>query len=501
MITSYRIVTTILIVCAITFGIVPNPSIEAKPRKKGTVRVKGAKAKKGGKRSRTHRSSKKARRAANNQQVAQTQAKKMITSVAIIDDSLLTEGLIYRKMDVMFKDSTHSIAHTLTCVTKNPQFSIQALKAEGVAFGMERIPTMMARLDSAENRKVLAAINTHFWRTPSYTPLGATVVNGEVVEMLPNKNWTSCFIDTKGKPHFDSLKISAIVRTRGGITLPVSAVNRRTASDSCILFNQYAGTTVPPVMLRRIERMIDEIQADSATLSTDSTIAPAQINRDSLRSILAKQMQETSAEREYKKILVRYLRPPQINTDIPMIVLDVVDTGTVQIPLRGCVLSMSSQIAKTMYFTVGDTLYLRYTTNVLDSVQFVQSFCGVPKLVSSGKQNDLLNNSEYLNPYFSQGKLARTAIGTDILRSTLYLCSIESNSRSRGMSLAELAEFMKGFGAHDAINMDGGGSAQMVVGQSIVTHESNQFVRKISVALGVVKKKLLPKLPRGHQKE
>ena len=49
---------------------------------------------------------------------------------------------------------------------------------------------------------------------------------------------------------------------------------------------------------------------------------------------------------------------------------------------------------------------------------------------------------------------------------------------------------MKRFGAYNAMNLDGGGSAQMLVGDSLVTHTSNQGSRRISVALGIAKRKL-----------
>jgi hypothetical protein len=59
---------------------------------------------------------------------------------------------------------------------------------------------------------------------------------------------------------------------------------------------------------------------------------------------------------------------------------------------------------------------------------------------------------------------ARTALGLDATGRQLILVVIEGKQpgRSIGMTLSELAEFMRSSGAHTAINLDGGGSSSLV---------------------------------------
>jgi exopolysaccharide biosynthesis protein len=59
----------------------------------------------------------------------------------------------------------------------------------------------------------------------------------------------------------------------------------------------------------------------------------------------------------------------------------------------------------------------------------------------------------------------RTAVGISKDGDTLLLVAVDGRQEghSRGATLAELGELMKGFGAHDALNLDGGGSTAMIV--------------------------------------
>jgi 3',5'-cyclic AMP phosphodiesterase CpdA/exopolysaccharide biosynthesis protein len=58
----------------------------------------------------------------------------------------------------------------------------------------------------------------------------------------------------------------------------------------------------------------------------------------------------------------------------------------------------------------------------------------------------------------------RTAVGISEDGSEVFLVVVDGRqAHARGMSLTELGEFMHGLGAHEALNVDGGGSSTMVV--------------------------------------
>ena len=59
----------------------------------------------------------------------------------------------------------------------------------------------------------------------------------------------------------------------------------------------------------------------------------------------------------------------------------------------------------------------------------------------------------------------RSAVGLSADSRTLYLLAIDGrqDTHSRGVTLAELATILVGFGAYNAINLDGGGSTSLVI--------------------------------------
>ena len=59
---------------------------------------------------------------------------------------------------------------------------------------------------------------------------------------------------------------------------------------------------------------------------------------------------------------------------------------------------------------------------------------------------------------------------------------------SIGCTLTEWAELLQKFGARDAINFDGGGSSEMVVGGQIMNSPSDGRDRPVGSALAVLKK-------------
>ena len=59
---------------------------------------------------------------------------------------------------------------------------------------------------------------------------------------------------------------------------------------------------------------------------------------------------------------------------------------------------------------------------------------------------------------------------------------------SIGCTLEEFAELLVKFGAQQAVNFDGGGSSEMVVGGEILNSPSDGSERKVGSALAVFKK-------------
>jgi hypothetical protein len=114
---------------------------------------------------------------------------------------------------------------------------------------------------------------------------------------------------------------------------------------------------------------------------------------------------------------------------------------------------------------------------------------GWPRIVRNGRSvAEWSDIEEGTRSGFSIGRHPRTAGGISRDGNTLYLMTVDGRRESDGgMSLVELAHFMIGLGAYDAMNFDGGGSTTMVVNGKVVNHPSDQSgERAVGSALLVV---------------
>jgi hypothetical protein len=100
---------------------------------------------------------------------------------------------------------------------------------------------------------------------------------------------------------------------------------------------------------------------------------------------------------------------------------------------------------------------------------------GWPRIVTAGRNvASAADSVEGTFPRFSAGRHPRSAVGISRDSLTLYLVAVDGRqATSVGMSLVELADAMLSLGAHEALNLDGGGSTALVVGESIVNTPSD----------------------------
>ena len=112
---------------------------------------------------------------------------------------------------------------------------------------------------------------------------------------------------------------------------------------------------------------------------------------------------------------------------------------------------------------------------------------GGPLLVEKGVVN-VRSREESIAPDIAYGRAPRTGIGIKA-DGTVLLMVVDGRSRySAGMSLNEFARYLKRFGAVSAVNLDGGGSSEMVLDGRIMNRPSDGSERPVSIGLGVFRK-------------
>ena len=112
---------------------------------------------------------------------------------------------------------------------------------------------------------------------------------------------------------------------------------------------------------------------------------------------------------------------------------------------------------------------------------------GGPLLVEKGVVN-VRSREESIAPDIAYGRAPRTGVGVKA-DGTVLLMVVDGRSQySAGMSLKEFATYLKRFGAVSAVNLDGGGSSEMVLDGKIMNRPSDGSERPVSIGLGIFRK-------------
>ncbi|MDR3613533.1 MAG: phosphodiester glycosidase family protein [Candidatus Obscuribacterales bacterium] len=158
---------------------------------------------------------------------------------------------------------------------------------------------------------------------------------------------------------------------------------------------------------------------------------------------------------------------------------EVVDktTTAINIPYGGYVLSdgKSGAIAQ---LERGDKLQLNWQTRPDDWHDIVEAVSGGPMLVKDGKLFLDCKDENFKSGWTGAQIQARTVVG--VTRDNhLLLVTIEGHH-----TLWDCAKFLYKMGAVDAMNLDGGGSTQMIIKGQRVTHCSQQ--RRVAASIVVL---------------
>ena len=130
---------------------------------------------------------------------------------------------------------------------------------------------------------------------------------------------------------------------------------------------------------------------------------------------------------------------------------------------------------------IGDTLWYSLALEP-NNRRIRQAIGGGPRLLRNG-QISIEASAEGIAESFVTARHPRTAVGFN--SEYIFLVTVDGRQPgySMGMSLTELAQFIKELGADEAINLDGGGSTTMWVHGSIRNKPSDGFPRSIANAL------------------
>ncbi len=386
----------------------------------------------------------------------------------------VTDGVVYSHET--YPRSMWSV-HTLTADLSNPELDLRMVKGLEHVSGLERVGEMADRFDSAQStEKVLAAVNSNFWKAGSNYVIGPAVSNGEIINNLRYKNWSSLVVTERREAIIDRIALHLRVETKD-TAFPIRAVNRRLDSATVSMYSRFYGPSVPFIDTIGIRLRSQDTLTDASEMESLSIAAI-----DSLWTV--------NPEKGTVKVQFQYVTPPAVN-GVTRCFVTSIDTCAMNIPLHGGVLSIGySSAIERVPFLVGDMFTLRVDVDPPPGAPVTQIATGTPRLVRNGAVSVEWEEEGLHKRTFVTGRFARSAIGVSRSGKKIILVTVEPTirkKRQRGIGLPDFARLLIAKGAYNAMNFDGGSSATMVVGaRTVAPPNGNGRSRKVASALMLV---------------
>jgi len=276
--------------------------------------------------------------------------------------------------------------------------------------------------------KAIAAINgSYFSQTGEI--IGLLKLNGKIVS-TPTIPRSALGIRPDGSIFIDQVEYHGQIELAGGDTININGVNRERYTDEIILYNEYYG----------------------ATTATNNYGTDVVINDKGIVTAIT-------------------------NGNTPLV------AGYRVISGHGQGQDALKKIAIGDHLVVTETLGDEWDKTVY-------ALGAGPMLVKDGNVF-LTTQQEEFGPDVAAGRAPRTALGVTKDGAILLVVVDGRRQGSAGLSLAELAVFMKDIGAVNALNLDGGGSSEMIIHDTVVNKPSDGRERKIGDGLAIIESMLV----------
>ena len=269
---------------------------------------------------------------------------------------------------------------------------------------------------------LIAAVNASYFDQDGWV-VGVTKDKGKLISVEETPH--SAFVSYLGIPKIlKDIVYSAYIELKDGTRIPIKGMNRMRITDDCVLYNDaFAPTT-------KTNQWGLEIK-----LKNDRVISVSKLG------------------------------------NMP------IEPGNIVISAHG---TMAQALAKVR---PGERLKIVQSLWNYDADQAETVVGAGPLLVENGLVN-VRAKEENIAKDIAEGRAPRTAIGITKDRSIMLVVVDGRSSSSCGMTLKELAGFMVKLGCDSALNLDGGGSSEMVIKNRIVNHPSDGVERRVSIGVG-----------------
>jgi hypothetical protein len=307
---------------------------------------------------------------------------------------------------------------------RHPFLQLETVKAGDQLYGKERTSAMAARLDG-EKRRVVAAINGDFFDINHGVPINLQLRNGEVVRQPTGRSVFA--LSAAEKPVISFLSLVGSLQSESGFWQALSGFNRARNADELVFYNHYFGGS-------------------------------------------------TGTNQFGSEVRIKPLKKFSVNDTIRAVVVETHrQVGNAQLEASTYVLSghgaAENWLARNV--ALGDTI--KFVWCIPETPwRLVEAVGGLPRLVRDGNIS-VESKAEGGSESFTNNRHPRTAIGFTADTSRFFFVTVDGRQPgySEGMTLLELATFMRELGCGQALNLDGGGSTTMVVRGNVVNRPSD----------------------------
>ena len=354
--------------------------------------------------------------------------------------------------------------HIVEADLSQQYLELHTLLGGGETLARRRLSGIVAA-EHMQNGRAVAAVNGDFFSLASMSglPVGLHVEDGELVT-FPDPGRSVFYVLSDGTMHIDRLRANAWLRGPGNVLLQFSGMNHPPSYADLVLFTPRFG---------------EQTQADAAT---------RQIALVGLTDRVHPNVELTA--RVASITIGSYQRIPP---DGAVIAARGVSSYALRNLKVGDEITISLQVGPQ---NAGETPSPRPAgkpalpgvgnageTPALPAIQ--QAISGGPRIVRDGAISVEYSRERFAES-FAARRHPRTGIG--IRNGTLVMVTVDGRQPgySDGMTLYELAKLFIELGCTDAVNLDGGGSATMVVRDRVMNSPSGGEQRAVVNALSVM---------------
>ncbi|MCR8645052.1 phosphodiester glycosidase family protein [Paenibacillus sp. N1-5-1-14] len=341
-------------------------------------------------------------------------------SVDLVYSQMITAGAVMRDYNwtsVRNKKTVTTRANVIEVDLTNPYVSLDTITGKGGNFTKKQSILGMTKESGA-----VAGINGDFFNTQAEgVPIGPQINGGQIIASTPD-NMTGLYafaIDKNNEPMVDKFAFKGSVTAKDGSTYKLDGVNK-----TYYWYDDGTHSHIDGMFLYTSAWAQEDRSNDGKSVPTEILVRNGIIEDMAIDTVL--------------KIVA---------------------------PKDGYIIragGKAGEYAKA-HFKIGDPLQVDYQltssdgSKVYDKDYFKTMIGGHSILLDNGKATDFSRDVSGLNGY-----RARTAVGYSKDKKTAYLITVDKAAGSDGMSFSELQSFMAKIGVWKAVNLDGGGSTQMV---------------------------------------